>query len=163
MTPWQSIKGRTRRYYTRKAREAVQAVLEEIAPRDVESLWDALARSRDVAKQFPFNQEDAGVDYTLLDALTECYNNAKHWGTRRQIISIMVDKVRFKMLQRWIPDLTRYRFNIARHHQLLHGRGAVVPDTTHTRLYVSTGQLSHFTDFITSAHNVQTSHLVKGS
>jgi len=44
---------------------------------------------------------------------------------------------------------------IARHHHLLHGRGAVMPNTTHTRMYVSTGQLSHFIDFITSAHIIQ--------
>lgn len=64
----------------------------------------------------------------------------------------MTDKVSFKTLQRWIPGLTRYGFNIARHHQLLHGRGSTLLTTCHTRMYVSTKQLDHFLDFITSAH-----------
>ena len=46
-----------------------------------------------------------------------------------------------------IPDHTRYGFDIDRHHQLLHGRGAVVTTTQHTRT-----QLSHFLNFITSTH-----------
>ena len=63
----------------------------------------------------------------------------------------MADKVSFKTLQRWIPGLTRYRFNIARHHQLIYGRGSPLLSTCHTRMYVSSKQLDHFLDFITSA------------
>ena len=69
--------------------------------------------------------------------------------------SILADKVSFKMLKRWIPGLTLYRFNVARHHQLLHGRGAVLPTEHHTRMYVAPGQLSHFLNFITSGHIIQ--------
>ena len=92
---------------------------------------------------------------TLTEALTDCYNNAGHWSTRRQILSILAGKISFKMLKKWIPDLTCYRFDIARHHQLLHGRGAEVPTTQHSRMYVSPGLLSHFLNFITSAHIIQ--------
>lgn len=40
------------------------------------------------------------VDLALLESLVECYNNAFQWDARRQILSIMVDKVSFKSLQR---------------------------------------------------------------
>ena len=153
-TAWHLTKERTRRHYTRKARQAVHAVIEEIAPEDVNSLWETLMSSRGIARQLPLDTKDH-ADTTLIEALTECYNNATHWSTRRQILSILADKVSFNMLKEWIPDLTRYRFNIARHHQLLHGRGAVMPTTQHTRMYVAPGQLSHFLNFITSAHIIQ--------
>lgn len=153
-TAWHSTKERTKRHYTRKARQAVHAVIEEIAPDDVKVLWEALVSSREVARQLPLDTADQ-ADTILIEALTECYNNASHWSTRRQILSIMADKVSFKVLKKWIPDLTRYRFNIARHHQLLHGRGAVLPTTQHTRMYVAPEQLSHFLNFITSAHIIQ--------
>jgi hypothetical protein len=78
-----------------------------------------------------------------------------YWSTHRQIMSIMADKVSFKVLQKWIPDLSRYRYNIARHHALLHGRGSLVPTTTNTRLYVSPQKLDHFLTFITSAYVIQ--------
>lgn len=59
------------------------------------------------------------------------------------------------MLKEWIPDLTRDRFDIVRHHQLLHGRGTVVSTIQFTRMYVALGQLSHFVNFITSTHIIQ--------
>lgn len=153
-TTWHFTKERTKRHYTRKARQAVHAVIEEIAPGETDSLWEALVSSRGIARQFPLDTEDH-ADTTLIEALAECYNNAGHWSTRRQILSILADKVSFKVLKRWIPNLTRYRFSIARHHQLLHGRGAVMPTVQHTRMYVAPGQLSHFLNFIISAHIIQ--------
>ena len=151
---WHCTNERTKRHYTRKARQAVHAIIEEIAPGDTDCLWEALVSSRGMVRQLPMDPE-LHADSTLIMALTECYNNAGHWSTRRQILSILADKVSFKMLKRWIPGLTHYRFNIARHHQLLHGRGAVLPTEHHTRMYVAPGQLSHFLNFITSGHIIQ--------
>ena len=67
----------------------------------------------------------------------------------------MADKMDFKTLQNWLPGLTRYRFTIAWHHQILHGRGSFVSTVSSRRMYVSPKQLDHFLDFITSAHIVQ--------
>lgn len=53
------------------------------------------------------------------------------------------------------PNLTRQRFSIARHHQLLHGCGGIMPTTHHTQMYVAPGLLSHFLNFITSVHIIQ--------
>lgn len=153
-TEWDVVGDRTKRYYKRKAREVVSAALEEIAPNDAGKLWNAIATSVSLNPDCSTDKEE-NVDVTLIDALAECYNNASHWSTRRQILSIMADKVSFKTLQKWIPGLTRYRFNIARHHRLLHGRGSPILTTCHTRMYVSSKQLDHFLDFITSTHIIQ--------
>lgn len=99
--------------------------------------------------------EENTIDSSLMECLTECYNNATHWSTRRQILSIMADKLTFKDLQRWIPNLSRYRFNIARHHLLLHGRGSKVPSVKNTRMYIAPEKLDHFLAFITSTHIIQ--------
>ena len=90
-----------------------------------------------------------------MECLSECYNNAEHGSSRRQILSIMADKVNFKDLQRWIPNLSRYRFNIARHHLLLHGRGSKIPSVKSTRMYIAPEKLDHLLSFITSTHIVQ--------
>ena len=47
------------------------------------------------------------------------------------------------------------RFNTARHHSLLHGRGSVIPNPCQTRMYVAAEQLDHFLEFITSANIVE--------
>lgn len=147
VTPWDEASERTKRLHTRKAKQAVEACIDEIAPQDQQNLLDA------VLTFYSTNHED--FDSTLLDALTECYTNVNHWSTRRQILSIIADKVSYKDLQRWLPDITRYRYNIARHHQLLHGRGSAVHLTSNTRIYVSQEQLNHFLSFITSPHVIQ--------
>ena len=116
-TPWTEASDRTKRHYTRKARQVVDACLNEIAPADSEELFSSLMKS----------EIDESTTYsTLMEFLTECYNNAIHWSIRRQILSIMADKATYKELKRWMPHLSRYRLKIARHHLLLHGRGCKV-------------------------------------
>ena len=125
------------------------AVLEEIAPGNAQILLNKLVISNDVT------QTEDEVDLTLVDALAECYKNASHWSTRRQILSIIADKVNYRTLQSWIPGLTRYRFNVARKHAHMYGGGAEVETRSVPRMYVSAKQLDHFLDFITSEHIIQ--------
>ena len=144
--PWDQASERTKRFHTRKAQHVVDACLKEIAPEDADMLFFSLKRTQTT---------ESSVDHTLMEALSECYKNSSSWSTRRQILSTMADKLSFKDLRCWIPELTRYRFNIARHHILLHGRGALLPSTKNTRMYVKPEKLEHFITFITSSHIVQ--------
>lgn len=77
----------------------------------------------------------------MVKALADIYNNASKWDTRRQILSYMADKASFETVRQYIPGLTRYRFAVARHHILAHGRGMPVPSVTHTRRLVPQKQL----------------------
>ena len=82
---------RTKRYHTWKAQQVVSVALEEIAPESSEMLLTALKCK---------SKEDRNCsDSTLLEALVECYTNAHNWSTRRQMLSIMADKVFFKVLK----------------------------------------------------------------
>ena len=114
----------------------VEACLEEIAPNDSDMLFHSLYES---------SESDSTVDSALLKALAECYNNVQHWSTRRQVLSIMADQV----------SLTRYRYNIARHYLLLHGRGAVPQVEKNTRIRIPQAKLDHFLSFLTSSNVVQ--------
>ena len=104
--PWDEASERTRRRHLRKTQQAASAVLEEVAPKQSEKLWYSLVPS--VTQKFSTDSEseDKDVDNVLMNALTECYSNARAWDTRRQILSIMADKVTFQTLKKWIPDLT---------------------------------------------------------
>ena len=91
----------------------------------------------------------------MLEALADCYQAAGSWETRRQILSIMADKLSFKKLKRWIPDLSNYRFTEAKRHCLMHGRGAPFPSASAPVMRVSTAQIDHSISLITSAHVIQ--------
>ncbi|CAB3990326.1 Hypothetical predicted protein, partial [Paramuricea clavata] len=84
MTPWEEAAGRTKRHYLWKARQVVFATLGEIAPNNSEMLFRAI-------KERQLDEND-NTDCMLLEALTACYENASHWSSRRQILSIFADK-----------------------------------------------------------------------
>ena len=112
--PWSEASNRTRRRHVRKARQAVGAVLEKIAPRQSAHLWKTLVSFKSLeAQDSSSDTEDGDVDQVLMVALAECYMNASTWQARRQILSIVADKLRFRTVRRWIPDLTRYRFTLS--------------------------------------------------
>lgn len=144
--PWDNASERTKRNHLRKARQVVHTCLEEIAPGESAKLFSNLDMT---------NLEGSNVDCSLMEALSECYHNAEHWSSRRQILSIMADKVGFKDLLKWIPTVTKYRYDIARHHILLHGRGAELPPVNDTRMCIKEEKLDHFLSFVTSSHIVQ--------
>ena len=156
-TPWNDASERTRRYYIKKASEAVAASLEVMAPGEsAEMLWSTLVNSQAIQKHFASaSVEQESVDSALLESLAECYNNATQWDTRRQILSIMVDKISLKSLQQYIPDITPFRYKIATQHALLHGRGCPLPKPTQRRMRVPPEMVDHFISFITSQHIIQ--------
>ena len=90
-----------------------------------------------------------------MDTLANCYKSANEWDSRRQILSIMADKVNLATIQQWILDLTRYRFMVARQHAAVHGSGKLVPINAQTKSVIPEAKLAHFLDFITSSHVIQ--------
>ena len=132
--------------------QCVSAVLDVLAPQDSKCLWGELCESKG-------NLGITGVkrrqDSELLDAFAESYLNAQHWSTRRQILSMLADKLSFKEVQEFLPTVTSYRFNIARHHILLHGRAEPIPSHEKRRMKVDQGKLEDFILFITSPHVLQ--------
>ena len=156
--PWSEASARTRRRHLRKARQAVGAVLEEVAPHQSEQLWKTLTTYHSLEHEdSSCSEEDAEVDVdeVLMSALADCYNNSSTWQVRRQILSIVADKFTFRTIRRWIPDLTRYRLTTARDHALRYGRGVLPLPLVHTKMFVSQTQVDHFLDFITSPHVIQ--------
>ena len=157
--PWQDATDRTKRYYVRKVRQGLSALVQDIAPTDAGSLYKAVRSSEVMERTLNLVKEDNLtdiVDKTLMNALAECYRAADDsWETRRQILSIMADKLMLNQLRRWIPDLSQHCFTEAKRHCLVFGRGLPVHTTPSPRMKVSLAQIDHFVAFITSPHIVQ--------
>ena len=155
-TSWDEASGRTKRYYTRKAGQGVAVVVKDVAPYETGPLFREVCSLDVLRRQLSSDEDSDGetVDKTLMEALSECYQAASSWETRRQILSNMVDKVRYSRLLQFIPGLTKYRFTEAKRHCLNYGRGAPVPSVRVPRTDVTTLQIEHFITFITSSHVV---------
>ena len=100
ITPWDEAAERTKRFHTRRTRQVVIAALEKIAPQSKEILLDSVQSCK---------EDECDINSTLMAVLVECYENAGHWSTRRQMLSIMAGKVSFKAVKRGIPNLSRCR------------------------------------------------------
>lgn len=152
-TPWNDASGRTRRLHERKAKQVVSAVLGEIAPNDPDLLWESMMSSKQ--NETGNHTCSSGLDKELMYTLANCYKNANDWDSRRQILSIMADKVSLATIKQWIPGLTSYRFKVARQHAAVHGSGKLVPTNAQTKSFIPEAKLAHFLDFTTSSHVIQ--------
>ena len=152
-TPWNDASGRTRRLHEHKAKQAVSAVLGEIAPNDPDLLWESIMSSKQ--NETGNHTCSSGLDKELMYTLANCYKNANEWDSRRQILSIMADKVSLATIQQWIPVMRSYRFKVARQHAAVHGSGKLVPTNAQTKSFIPEAKLAHFLDFITSSHVIQ--------
>ena len=151
-TSWEKTSGRTKCYYTRKASQGVADLVQDMTPHETGPLFRALCSSDVLCRQLS-DEEDSdedNMDVTLMEALAECYQAASCWETRRQILSIMADKVRYKTLLKFIPGVTKYRFTEAKRHCLTYGRGAPVLSVRAPRTDFTFSQREHFIAFITS-------------
>lgn len=154
--PWREAQERTKRRYMRKAEQCISAVLEVLAPEDAISLLNEVCERHATSNKETATAPPRSVnDVELIEAFAESYLSAKHWSTRRQILSMMADKLSFVELKEYIPVLTRYRYNIARKHRLLHGRAAPLPTPYYKRMRIDLARLQHFICFITSPHVIQ--------
>ena len=150
--PWNEAQSRSKRRYVRKAERCVSAVLDVLSPKESKCLWNELGERKGCLRT---TGGKSRKDLELLEAFSERYLNAQQWSTRRQILSILSDKLSFKEVQEFIPTVTNYRYNIARHHTLLNGRAEPIPSHEYRRMKVDQGKLEDFISFITSPHVLQ--------
>ena len=87
-TQWEEASERKRRRHLCKVNQAVDAVLEEVAPNQSGQLWKSLVASKS-SDENPSGNEHEPVDEVLMEALAECYRNASNWQPRRQILSLI--------------------------------------------------------------------------
>ena len=154
--PWNTAHERTKRRYLRKAEQCISAMLDVLAPENSQELWTELCDRHAVSRERQVVVEGRSEKETeLLSAFAESYLNAQHWSTRRQILSLMADKLSLKEIREFIPTVTSYRYNIARRHRLLHGRAAPLPSQEKRRMRIEPAKLEHFVSFITSPHVIQ--------
>ena len=154
--PWNTAHKHTKRRYVRKAEQCILAMLDVLAPENSQELWNELCERHIASRENQEVVEGRGKKETeLLTAFAERYLNAQHWSTRRQILSLMADKLSLKELREFIPTVTSYRYNIARCHRLVRGRAAPLPSQEKRRMKIEPVKLEHFVSFITSPHVIQ--------
>ena len=151
--PWEDTTAKTHNQYVNKVSEIIAGVIKTVAPDSAPELWQAVMTNDKVSQflQVPKPTND------LVQAVVESYKLAEKPQTRRQLLSIIANKVTYSELVAHIPTLTRYEFTAVRRYALEVGAGLPLPAPSEkkTRERVDTARLEHFLDFITSSNIVQ--------
>ena len=133
-----------------------QVQLNRLLPENSQELWMELCDRHAVCSESQVMVEGRSEKETeLLNAFAESYLNVQYWSTRRQLLSLMADKLSLKEMKEFIPTVTNYRYNIARRHRLIHGRAAPLPNQEKRRMRIEPVKLEHFVSFIASPRVVQ--------
>jgi len=151
---WDEASETTRQRYTKRSADIVSAVLNTVSRNNASDLWKALISSTTM-NAFLSTDGIPQSEKAYLEALAEAYNNATSWENRRQVLSIMTGIAIYKVICKFIPGLTKYRYTMANLHRLQFGRGAQLQHQPSIRIRVDLKQLDHFLSFVTSPHLVQ--------
>lgn len=148
-TSYRNLSHRVKLRYVGLAKFILRSVTSVMAPNDADVLLqdvtnDVNTKELSVVLDGNFRQ--------IMGGISEAYSNAETWQSRREILSIIAPKISFKLMQIFIPGLTSYRFFAARLHATRYGVGSRVEIGTKVVQRFDDNQISHFVDFILSAH-----------
>ena len=91
----------------------------------------------------------------LVDVLVKAYEQAGHWQTKRQILSLFADDFSRAELQEMISGLSKWRIDQARQHATEAGKGQPIPQIPSFRTRIEHEKVDHFIEYISRPEFVQ--------
>ena len=146
-----TISSSTLRYYRKKAEEAVDTVLDAIAPGN--SSW--LLKKVFTKHQTGHSVSAASEEDSLVSRLMTLYNEASSWYTQQQILSLFAGDYTKTELLKLMPGLTKFRIDEARRHAFQNKPGELIEPPIITRSRLDPTKVDHFLDFISSPSFLQ--------
>ena len=156
-TTWDDVSDTQQRYYIRKVKESIATSLSVIAPGQEELVWKALkAEVRlDADRDNQGKRKRFDPSSGLVDVLIKAYEQADHWQTKRQILSLFADDFSRAELQEMISGLSKWRIDQARQHATEAGKGQPLPKLPRFRAKIDREKVDHFIEFISRPEFVQ--------
>ncbi|CAF1193962.1 unnamed protein product [Didymodactylos carnosus] len=131
-----------------KIRSIIESIVSFLAPNNAEEVLDSLCSGNESENPVVLD----GKFLSVMKGVTQAYQNADDWPTRRAVLSIVAPKIGYKLIQSFLPDLTMYRFSSARLHAAVHRTGTIVQPPPRLVNRFDDAQVEHFVDFLTSDH-----------
>ena len=130
----------------KKAEQAIEGVLESIAPGNASWLYQQVMQRRTRL------QAAEGIVEATLVIL---YEEAGYWYTRQQILSLFVTDYTKNELLALIPGLSKWTINEARKHAFQTKPGKPIDPPRITRCRLDAVKVDHFLDFSSSPSFLQ--------
>ncbi len=147
-SPWEELPAQTRVEHVEQVANILSHTLKIIAGPDSTHLWQAVKGSAYMKRLM--HEEDE----IQLGPIAESYLSSDNRHVKKQILSIIAQKVTFEDAEQAIPGLTRYHFKNAQEHAREHGPGNEVKPRKINRNRVSDKKLDHLVNYMVSPHVV---------
>ena len=128
-----------------------------ITPGQEELVWKALQTDAllDANKDNQGKRKRFDPSSGLVDVLIKVYEQADHWQTKRQILSLFADDFSRAELQEMIPGLSKWRIDQARQHATEAGKGQPLPEIPSFRRKIDPEKVDHFIEYISRPQFLQ--------
>ena len=146
-----TVSSSTQLCYPKKAHQAVETVLEAIAPGN--SSWFLQQVFKKHQSGRPVSA--ASKEENLVSRLVTLYNEANSWYTHQQILSLFAGDYSKTELLQLVPGLTKFRIDEARKHALKTKPEHLIELPIITRTRLDPVKFDHFLDFISSLSFLQ--------
>ncbi len=147
-TEWDEACDRTKQDYSKKAQEIFICTLKVLAPDHYIDLGQAVVQSKELIEELEM-EEDLD-DNELLEAFGNAYGNAKTWTSKRQILSIIANKFPYSDVKGVIPQITKFKYYVARLHASLYGEGSEVETNKKYGTRVKNEMIDSFLEYLVS-------------
>ena len=144
------MSSRTQRYYREKAEQAIEGVLESIAPGNVAWLYQQV-----IQRRTRLQTTEGIVEAKLVNRLVILYEKAAYWYTRQQILSLFINDYSKTKLLNLILGLSKWRVDEARKHTFQNKPGLPIDPPKITRCRLDAVKVDHFLDFLSSPSSLQ--------
>ena len=145
-----TMSSRTQRYDPKKAEQAIEGVLESIAPGNAFWLYQQVLQRRTCLQA-----AEGIVEDTLVARLVILYEEAAYWYTRQQILSLFVTNYSKTERLALIPSLSKWRIDEARKQAFQTKPSQPIDPPRITRCRLDALKVDHFLDFLSSPSFLQ--------
>ena len=155
-TAWDDISDTQQRYYICKAgREAIATSLSVITPGQEELVWKVLQTEVLLDPNNQGKRKRFDPNSSLVDILVKAYEEAGHWQTKWQIISLFADDFSRGELKEMIPGLSKWHIDQGRKHATETGKGQPLPRIPSFCTRIEHEKVDHFIEYISRPEFVQ--------
>ncbi|CAC5397469.1 unnamed protein product [Mytilus coruscus] len=148
---WGTYSQKTKKSFVHKLFSCFTAVTETMFPNESDEIVKEILKASEVIDK----ETDVNFDVELCQALVESYKVTDSWQVRRQILSVICQKLSFKNTCELIDGLTEYRYYTAKKHASVQGCALPPEQGNKGRQRMDPSKLDYFLDFITSSHIIK--------
>lgn len=68
-----------------------------------------------------YSSNPESEDTSIIESISKTYSSMTSWGTRIQLLSLLVEDHSYNEIKEYIPSVSKYKYTVARKHAAING------------------------------------------